>query len=163
MASARPQGNSTATVTVVATARAAVLSLANSFVPTMATHGSPRQLPRQFPRKMPWFHGHPQSLPRERDNHHGSPQTSAAIATAGFADIQPQQVPRISVAVRSRCHGNPPIRGDYHGKLAAIAAKRATVLSVAYSVVPTMPTEVRGNFHGSLRGNCVRKSGKTPQ
>ena len=37
---------STANATVVATARAAVLSVANSVVPTMATHGSPRQLPR---------------------------------------------------------------------------------------------------------------------
>ena len=45
-ARATAHGASTANVTFVATARAAVLSVANSVVPTMATHGSPRQLPR---------------------------------------------------------------------------------------------------------------------
>ena len=37
---------STATATVVATARAAVLSVANSVVPIVATYGRPWQLPR---------------------------------------------------------------------------------------------------------------------
>ena len=62
-------GASTANVTVVATARAAVLSVANSVVPSMATHGNPRQLPRQFLRTS--IHS----------NFHGYPRPSAAIAT----------------------------------------------------------------------------------
>ena len=45
-AKAMAYGASTANDTVVATARAACLSVANSVVPTMVTHGSPRQLPR---------------------------------------------------------------------------------------------------------------------
>ena len=51
--SATAHGTSTANAMVMATARAAVLSAANFVVSTMATHGSPRQLPRQFPLKLP--------------------------------------------------------------------------------------------------------------
>ena len=55
---------STANATVVATARAVVLSVENSVVPTMATHGSPRKLPLQFRRRKTTaistaFRGHP--------------------------------------------------------------------------------------------------------
>ena len=40
-----------------------------------------------------------------------------------------------------------------------VATACATILSVANSVVPTMATlEVRGNCHGSFRGNCVETS-----
>ena len=46
-ASATAHGTSTANATVVFTACAAVLSVANSVVPTMATHGCPWQLPPQ--------------------------------------------------------------------------------------------------------------------
>ena len=38
-----------------------------------------------------------------------SARTSAAIATAVSADVQPQQFPRPSAAVRGRCHSNPSI------------------------------------------------------
>ena len=46
-ASATAHDTSAANDTVVVTTRAAVLSVANSVVPTMTTHGRPRQLPRQ--------------------------------------------------------------------------------------------------------------------
>ena len=49
------------------TPRAAVASVANSVVPTMASHGSPRQLRQEF-------HGYPRPLLRQRVNHHGSPR-----------------------------------------------------------------------------------------
>ena len=52
-ASAKANGTSMANATVVATERAAVLSVAHSVVPTLATHDSPRQMPRQFPWKLP--------------------------------------------------------------------------------------------------------------
>ena len=63
-ARATPHGASTANATVVATARAVVLSVENSVVPTMATHGSPRKLPLQFRRRKTTaistaFRGHP--------------------------------------------------------------------------------------------------------
>ena len=55
---------------------AAVLSVANSVVPTMATHGNSRKLPWQFPRP------------------------SAAIATVT------RQSPRTSAEVRGNCYGS---------------------------------------------------------
>ena len=109
----------------------------------------------------------------------GNPQKSAVIATAVSVAK--------STAIRGHYHGNAaittefrgnprqfsrqfprtPNRSNFHGHYwwpsAAIATARAVVLSVANSVVPTMPTEVRGNCHCSFRGNGVRKSGNTPQ
>ena len=111
-ASATAHGIFTATATVVATARAAVLFVGNSVVSTKGTQGSPWQLPRQYPGNL---HGHPRSLPRHRGNHHGSPRKSAAITTAVSADIQRKQYPPPSVAVRGHGHGNFPTRGDYYG------------------------------------------------
>ena len=75
---------STANATVLATARAADLSVAHSVVPTMATNGFPRQFPRQFPRKLPWLF----------------PWPSATIATATL------QSPRTSAEARGNCHGS---------------------------------------------------------
>ena len=117
-ARATAHGASTAHATVVATARAAVLSVANSVVPTMATHGSPRQLPRQFPRTSNHsnFDGHPQPLPRQSSDTRQIPRKSAATATAISADVKPQQFPRPSAAilrhpgivtqVHGNCHSN---------------------------------------------------------
>ena len=86
-------------------ARAAVLSMANSVVPTMATHGSPRQLPRQCPRTSNHsnFHGHPRPLPRLSSDTRQLPRKSAEIATSTA----------ISTAICGHCHGNPPICGNY--------------------------------------------------
>ena len=50
-ASATAHGTSTANATFVVTARAAVLSVANPVVPTMAIHGGLRHLPGQV---SPW-------------------------------------------------------------------------------------------------------------
>ena len=44
-----------------------------------------------------------------RRTNHGNPRNSAAIVMAVFADVQPQQFPPPSAAVRGHCHGNPPI------------------------------------------------------
>ena len=122
--SATAHGTSTANITVVATARAAVLSVADSVVSTMATYGSPWQLPRQFPRMS------------NRINFHGHPRPSAAIATVTlrYAAITtevrrsprqlPQHVPRfcpwqtlslptMPTEVRGNCHGN--FRGKCRG------------------------------------------------
>ena len=50
-----------------------------------------------------------------RGINHGNPRKSAAIATAISAYVKQQQFPRPSAAIRSHCHGSPPIRGNYHG------------------------------------------------
>ena len=100
---ATAHGTSTANAMVWATARAAVLSAANSVVLTRATHGSSQQLPRQrklpfqFPRpsaaiatvtrQSPRNRGRTRQLPRQfprtsnRSNFHGHPWPYAAIAT----------------------------------------------------------------------------------
>ena len=81
----------------------------------------PRFCPWQTPSYQPWqssevhgnchgnFHGNRRPLPRQRGNRHGIPRTSAAIATAVSADVQPQLFPRPSAAARGHCHRNPPI------------------------------------------------------
>ena len=156
--SATAHGTSTANVTVVATARATVLSVANSGVSTMETDGSPRQLPWQFPRKPLWQF--PRTSATIVTATRQSPWQSAEVRGNGhgfFANVQTTQLPRPSAAVRGHCRGNPPIIGDYHGsprKSVAIATARAAVLSVANSVLPTLPTEVRGDCLCSFRGNC---------
>ena len=167
-ASVTAHGTSTESARVVATARAAGLSVANSVVQSMATHGSPRQLPRKFTRKFP------RKLPLQ------FPRPSAVISTAT------RQSRRKSDDVRGNCHGGfrgrpteaistaiggrprplPRQSSDMRQlprKPAAVATARAAVLSVANSVVPTMPTEVPGNTHHRFRGICVRQSGTTPQ
>ena len=142
---------------------ATVLSVADSIVSTMATHGNPRKLQWQFPRPSAAI------VTATRQ----SPWKSMAIATAVSADVQSKQFPRPSVRVH--CNGNRPIRGDFHGSLwesAAIATARAAVLSVANSAVPIMPTatavrprgsescrgycrgDCRGPRRGDCRGNC---------
>ena len=98
---------------------------------------------------------------------HGNPWKSAATATVISADVKPQQFSRPSAAIRGHCHGNPPIRRNYHGNprqlprqfprtsnnsnfrghprpFAAIATE---VLRYA-----AITTEVRGNRHGNPRG-----------
>ena len=40
---------------------------------------------------------------------YGNPRESASITMAVSADVQPQQRPWPSAAVRGHCHGNPPI------------------------------------------------------
>ena len=128
---------------------AAVLSVANSVVPTMKTHGIPRKLTWQFPRPSAAI----ATATRQ------SPRKSAGIATAVSADVHSKQFPRPSATVRVHCHGNPPIRAHFHvnpWESAAIATARAAVLSVANSVVPIVPTAVRARGRGSCRGSCRR-------
>ena len=71
---------------------AAVFSVANSVVPTMATPGNPQKLPRQFPRP------------------------SAAIATAVSADVHSKQFPRpstaIATAIRRYAATSSEVRGS---------------------------------------------------
>ena len=151
-ASATAHGLFTTNIAVVATARAAVFSVANSVVSTMETHGSSRQLPPQFSRKLRWKRPRPPAAIATATRQ--SPRTSAEIVAA---DVQPKRFPRPSETARGHCHGNPPIRGEHHGisrNSAAIATARAAILSVTNSVVPTMPTAVRGNCHGSFHGTC---------
>ena len=50
-----------------------------------------------------------------RGTNHGNPRKSAANATVLSAAVKPHQFPRSSAAIRGHCHGNPPIRGNYHG------------------------------------------------
>ena len=141
---------------------AAVLSVAHSVVPTMATHGNSWKMPRQFPRPSAAI----ATATRQ------SPRKSVAIARAVSADVQSnsETISRPSAAIRVHCHGDPPIRGDFHESTwesAAIATARAAVLSVANSVVPIMPTAsrtrgrescgafYRGCFSGPIHG-CPR-------
>ena len=100
-ARATSHGAFTANTTVVATAHAAVLSVANSVVPTMALYGSPPQLPRQFPRTSSHRNcqRHPRRLSRQSSHTLQLPRKSAAISTPISADVKPQQFPRPSVVI----------------------------------------------------------------
>ena len=137
----------------------------------------PRQKPRLWPRFFRWqtpsyqpwqptenrgncrgnFHGHPRPLPRQRGNHHGSPRKSTALPRQfpwTFNRSNFHGHPRPSASI---CHGDPPIRGDFHGSTwesAAIATACAAVLPVANSVVPIMLTAVRARGRESCRGFC---------
>ena len=142
--------------TVVATARAKVLSVANPAVPTMETQKSSAMTKEPSAATAVEFStaisGH---CPRQRSNHRGNPRQLSCQFPRTSNRSNFHGHPRPSTAIH--CHCNPPIRGDYHEsprKSTAISTARATVLSVANSVAPTMPTEVRCNFHGSFCGNC---------
>ena len=175
--------------TVVATARAKVLSVANPAVPTMATQkssamtkapsaatavefstaisghcprqrsnhrGNPRQLSCQFPRTS------------NRSNFHGHPRPSTAIATAilRYAAIttkvrgSPQQFPQ---HVPQFCPWQTPSHQPCPRKSAAISTAVSAETAVAWKSVwvgvrvgasSMVLKEVRGNCHGSFRGNC---------
>ena len=128
-ARATAHGASTANATVVATARAAVLSVANFVVPTVATHGSPRQLPRQFPRTSNHsnFHGHPRPLPRQSSDTRQLPRKSAAIATAISADVRPQQFPRPSAAILRYTASATEVHGNCHSNFHGIPRPSAAI------------------------------------
>ena len=158
----------TANATVVVTARAAILSVAN-FIGTY--HGNPRT-----------------SVAMSRISTaiatamRQSPRKPAVIAAAFSSDVQQKQFPRpstevlgnyhrsfrgrptetISTAIRGHCHGNCSIGGDFHEgsrKPAAIFTARAAILSMAKTAIPTMFTKIRGNCHGiSAETAVARKS-----
>ena len=144
-ASATAHGTSTVNATVVATARHVPL-----FCPWQL-----RRTNHDFLRNCRGnFDGHPRPLPRQRGNHHGSPRKFAAIAMAVSMDVQPQQLPRPSTAVRGHCHGNHPMRGKYHGipqKSAAIAT--AVSPNVQPQQFPWPSAAVRGHCHGNCHVN----------
>ena len=103
----------------------------------------PRHVPRFCPWQTPWYQpsqptevrgnchgnlrgrqttaistavrGHLRPLPRQSSDTWQLPRKAAAITTAISADVKSQQFPRPSAAIRGHCHGNPPIRGNYHG------------------------------------------------
>ena len=78
----------TKNATVEVVVRVTGISVANSIVPTIATHGSPWQFRRNVMRNHPWqFHGLERPLPPHRVNHHGSLRRSVGITTAGSADV----------------------------------------------------------------------------
>ena len=135
-ARATAHGASTANATVVATARAAVLFVTNSVVPTMATQGSPRQLQRQFPRTSNHsnFHGHPRPLPRQSSDTRQWPRKSAAVATA---------IPRTSN--HSNFHGHPRQSSDTR-QLPRKSTAIATEISMAFRGHPRQL-----NCHGNRR------------
>ena len=118
-ASATAYETSTANATaVVATARAAVLPVANSvYQPWQPSEvrGKFHDTFRGNCRGI--FHNHPRPLPWQRGNHHGNPRKSAAIATAVSVDVQPQEIPRPSLC-RSRPLPRQPSDGDTHHYLA---------------------------------------------
>ena len=125
--------------------RHVVLSVANSVVPTTATHGNPRKLPWQFLQPSAAIATATRQSPRKpaevRGNCHGN--------------FRGRSIEAIFTAIRVHCHGDPPIRGDFHGSTwesAAIATACAAVLSVANSVVPIMTTAVRARGRESAVG-----------
>ena len=92
---ATAHSTSTANATVVATALAALLSAANSVVPTMAMHV--RDQCHGIGNCRGSFHGYPRSLQRQSSDRRQSPRKSAAIATAVSSDVE--QFTRPSAAV----------------------------------------------------------------
>ena len=95
-----------------------------------------------------------------------SPRKSAEVRGNYHGSFRGHPTEAISTAIRCRPRPWPrqfPDTRRLLRKSGAIATARAPVLCVANSVVSTMPTEVRGNGHGSFRGVCVQKSVKTPQ
>ena len=91
-ASVTAHGTSTENATVVATARAAVLSVANSVVPTMENHFAAIATavfadvqPKQFPRPSAAVRGYCHGNSLIRGNCHVRPRKSAAIAAARAA------------------------------------------------------------------------------
>ena len=84
-----------------------------------------------------------------RGTNRGNPRKSAAIATAISADVKPQQFPRPSAAIRGHCHGNPPIRGNYHGSPRQLPRQFPR-------------TSIHSNFHGHPRP-LPRQSSDTRQ
>ena len=120
----KAHGTSTANAKVVATARAAVLFGANSVVPTIAAHGSPR-------RKLPWLFS----------------RLSAAIATAT------RQSPRNSAEVRGKCQGSFRGRPTAEIFTTAIRGRGPLPRQSSNTrQIPRKFVEVRGNCHGSFRG-----------
>ena len=85
-----------------------------------------------------------------------SPRKSTEVRGNWHGRFRGRPTDAFSTAIRG-CPGNLSIRGDYHGiprSSAPIATKHAAVLFVENSVIPTMPTEVRGKSQGSCRRNC---------
>ena len=111
---------------------AAVLSVTNSVVPTMATHGNPRKLPWQFPRP------------------------SAVIATAT------RQSPRMSAEVRGNCHGSFRGRSIEAISTAIRAHPRPLPRrSSDTRRFPRKHVGVHGYGHGTCRGSIRGKVRRT--
>ena len=116
-ARATTHGASTANATVVATARAAVLSVARN---PWYQHGNARKsaaIARQFPRTS---NGHPRPLPRPSSDTRQLPRKSAAIAAAISADVKPQQFPRPSAVILRYKANAAEIHGNCHSILHGI-------------------------------------------
>ena len=95
---------STANPTMVVTARAAVLSVANCVARNTATHVSPRQLPRHFPRNLPWQFSRLSAAiataTRQLPRNSAGKRKSAATGMGESADAKPRHFPRPFAAAR---------------------------------------------------------------
>ena len=170
-------GASTASATVVAMARAVVLSVATSVVPTI---WQPTEILRQLPRHIPWppprqlprqstaingeCHGIRRQLPRQSSHGkcHGNTRQlsrrSTAIATAiprSPSDVNPLQFPRKPTAFR----GHPrrlPRQSSNTRQLPRNSTAIATVIStdvnpLQFPLKPRHSAAIRGNCHDNFR------------
>ena len=125
-------GAPTAGATVVAMARAAVLSVATSVVPTMATHGSTTAAATAYSMLTSAsiaaaINGNQRRMPRHSTTFHGNPPTASVMAIRGNCHETPRLLPR-----------------NYHGR-------QTTGISTAFRGIPRLSVALRGNSTAILQ------------